>query len=64
MAREERTGEAIDLLREGITKVPDQFGLSSLYQSCAELTARENRTGEAIELLRGGITKVPPEFSL
>ena len=64
MARKNRTKEAIELLREGITKVPPQLNLHVLYQACAELMARENRTGEAIELLRAGITKIPPQFGL
>src|ERR1017187_8681894 len=62
MARENRTAEAIELLRRGITEVPPQFGLFSLYQFLAELMARENRTADAIELLREGIVKVPPHL--
>jgi glycosyltransferase involved in cell wall biosynthesis/tetratricopeptide (TPR) repeat protein len=64
LARENRTKEAIELLREGITTVPPQSNLSPLYQACAELIARANRPGEAIELLREGISKLPPQFSL
>ena len=64
LVRGNRTKEAIELLREGITQVPAHLNLFSLYQACAELMARENRTAEAIELLRRGITEVPPQFSL
>ena len=63
LAREGRTGEAIELLREGIGRIPEQ-SLVSLYQSCGELLAREERTGEAIELLREGIGRIRPEHSL
>ncbi|MEV7211526.1 hypothetical protein AB0O31_00315, partial [Kitasatospora cineracea] len=62
---EARVDEAVELLREGITRVPVQGNLFSLYQVAAELLGRdEARVDEAVELLREGIEKVPAQYSL
>ncbi|MFH8802623.1 tetratricopeptide repeat protein, partial [Streptomyces sp. NPDC017936] len=64
LARNGQTDEAVDLLREGITRIPPQSSLSSLYQSAGELLARNGRVDEAVELLREGIARIPPHSNL
>jgi tetratricopeptide (TPR) repeat protein len=59
LANANRLDEAIDLLRDGIQKIPADKGLFSLYQSCGELLTRASRLDEAIDLLRDGIQKIP-----
>jgi len=55
---------AINVAKEGISKIPPTQSLFSLYQSCGELLSRENRASEAIDLLKEGIGKIPPTQSL
>jgi tetratricopeptide (TPR) repeat protein/glycosyltransferase involved in cell wall biosynthesis len=64
LIRDNRPQEAIDVLREGIAKVPPESSLSVLYVSCAALLACEKRTVEAIELLQEGIAKFSPKFNV
>ena len=59
MAKADLVDEAITLLKDGITKIPADKGLSSLYQTCAKLLTKDNRTEEAIKLLREGMRSIP-----
>lgn len=54
---------AVELLREGIEKVPSA-NLFSLYQSCAEILERDGKAGKAVRMLREGIKVVPPKQNL
>ena len=59
-----RVDEAIDLLKEGIQKIPADKSLFSLYQSCGELLTQAGRVDGAIDLLKEGIQKIPADKSL
>jgi len=56
--------EAINVARQGISRVPRDQNLYTLYQICAELMAKANRADEAVALLRDGIAKIPPDKGL
>jgi tetratricopeptide (TPR) repeat protein len=61
LARDGKPQDAVDLLRDGIAKIPADKSLSSLYQICAELLARDGKTQDAVDLLRDGIAKIPAD---
>lgn len=53
-----RNEEAIDVLKDGIARVPVNMSVFSLYQAAGELLAQTGKTDEAIVLLKDGIAKL------
>ncbi|MDJ0904257.1 MAG: tetratricopeptide repeat protein, partial [Xenococcus sp. MO_188.B8] len=56
--------EAIELLQQGIQRIPPDKDLAKLYYSCADLLIQDNQIEEAIELLQQGIQRIPPDKDL
>jgi tetratricopeptide (TPR) repeat protein len=59
-----RIDEAIELLRQGINRIPPDKSLVTLYDRCSILLGQANRIDEAIELLHQGINRIPPDKNL
>lgn len=59
LAREGRTGEAIDLLREGIGRIRPEHGLASLYQGMSTACNLAAQEREALQVLLEGIGSLP-----
>ena len=55
--------ETIGLLKDGIAKVPAQYGQFSLYVEAARLLSASGQPEAAVELLKDGIAKVPAQYS-
>ena len=64
LAAADRRDDAIDLLREGITRLRPEHNVVSLYEDAAKLLAAADRRDDAIDLLREGITRLGPEHNV
>jgi len=54
----------VTLLKEGLTVIPPDKNLVSLYQMCADLLAESGQTDEAVALLQEGLKVIPPDKGL
>ncbi|MCP4967236.1 MAG: hypothetical protein GY926_18645 [bacterium] len=54
-----RVDEAIELLKEGATKVQPEYNLYALYHEAGRILDSAGRVDEAIELLQDGTAKLP-----
>lgn len=54
-----RNEEAIEVLVEGINKIPVDNDVKALYTSCSQIMVQQGRQQEAIALLKQGINKIP-----
>ncbi|WP_153009707.1 phosphorylase family protein [Mastigocoleus testarum] len=59
LAQNARIKEAIELLQQGIQRIPSDKELHVLYINCASLLARSNKVREAIAILREGLSIIP-----
>lgn len=64
LERAGRVDDAIDLIKQGIARVPSDQSLESLYQCAAEMLERAGRDDEAAEVLNQGIGRVHPDQNL
>ena len=53
--------EAIELLKQGIEKIPPDKNVVALYHRYADLLVNIDKVDEAVSLLKQGVEKIPPD---